>query len=172
MAEKLTGEALEKALSDRGLPSTGSADEKRAAVEQFDAGSTGTGADPAEAPSGDDLFPAPAGEDGKHKHSDPPPRQTTLDTHNTAPSVTVPGDGPADTTDPTERASTVGGDKAAAAVAGHGTVNAAIPLPKIPSPPANEEGHRIERYPATRPDGSVVTVTHNIDTGQTWIGES
>lgn len=108
---------------------------------------------------------------------------TTLDEHTDAPSVTAPGDGPADTTDPTERATTVGGDKAAAARAGHLTVNAAIPMP------TNERGQlkgvaisfsgdggnggdreeRVETYPATRPDGGTVMVRHNLDTGVTEI---
>ncbi|MDR6117272.1 hypothetical protein QE370_000456 [Aeromicrobium sp. SORGH_AS981] len=35
--EKLTGKALEQALTDRGLPITGTADEKRAAVADHDA---------------------------------------------------------------------------------------------------------------------------------------
>ncbi len=34
---KLTGADLEAALKERGLPSTGSADDKRAAVAQYDA---------------------------------------------------------------------------------------------------------------------------------------
>lgn len=107
------------------------------------------------------------------KHSDPMPKTTRLDTHNDAPSVTVPGDGPADTWDPTERASTVGGDKRAAAAAGHLTVNAAIPLPRHEGDTAGgaEAEHRIERYPATRPDGTVVTVTHNIDTGESSVSD-
>jgi hypothetical protein len=111
---------------------------------------------------------------------------TRLDEHNDAPSITAPGDGPADTTDPTERATTVGGDKAAAARAGHLTVNAAIPLPTneagqlrgvaITYPGDRDQdgdgkadGNRIETYPATRPNGETVTVEHNIDTGVTRI---
>lgn len=97
---------------------------------------------------------------------------TRLDTDTTVPSTTAPGDGPADTMDPTERASTVGGDKAAAAAAGHGTVNAVIPLPDpAPAGPAadGEREHRVETYPARRADGSTVTVTHNIDTGETSV---
>lgn len=109
---------------------------------------------------------------------------TRLDEDVTVPSVTAPGDGPADTTDPTERASTVGGDKAAAALAGHLTVNAAVPLQTDDrgqlrgvaiSYPGDAEvdsngnpiGARIETYPATRPNGETVTVRHNLDTGVT-----
>lgn len=106
------------------------------------------------------------------------PSQTRLDSHADRPSTTAPGDGPADTTDPTERATTVGGDKAAAVRAGYLTVNAAIPLDEqqlnrgvaissAMAPTATE--HRFEEYDATRPDGTVVRVRHNIDTGDTEI---
>jgi hypothetical protein len=111
---------------------------------------------------------------------------TRLDEHTDAPSITAPGDGPADTTDPTERASTVGGDKAAAVLAGHLTVNAAVPMQTdergqlrgvaISYPgdgdadgDGKDGGDRIETYPATRPNGETVTVRHNIDTGVTEI---
>jgi hypothetical protein len=108
---------------------------------------------------------------------------TRLDDHTDAPSVTAPGDGPADTTDPTERATTVGGDKAAAARAGHLTVNAAIPMPTTDrgqlkgvaisfSGDGDGDGdreERVETYPATRPNGETVTVRHNLDTGVTEI---
>ena len=96
--------------------------------------------------------------------------KTTLDSDVTKPSVTAPGDGPADTTDPTERASTVGGDKKAAAAAGHLTVNAVVPVESAPSSSAPaEKDQRIEKYKAVKPDGTEVTVTHNIDTGETKV---
>ena len=96
------------------------------------------------------------------------PKETRLDKDITKPSTTAPGDGPADTTDPTEQASTVGGDKQAAAEAGHLTVNAVVPVE--PQPIANREGKdRIETYKATRPDGTEVTVKHNLDTGETSV---
>lgn len=96
------------------------------------------------------------------------PKQTRLDKDNTKPSTTAPGDGPADTTDPTEQASTVGGDKKAAAAEGHLTVNAVEPVE--PQPVAAREGEdRIEKYKATKPDGTEVTVTHNLDTGETSV---
>jgi len=96
------------------------------------------------------------------------PKQTRLDKDNTKPSTTAPGDGPADTTDPTEQASTVGGDKKAAAEAGYLTVNAVEPVD--PQPVAEREGEdRIETYEAVRPDGSKVTVKHNLDTGETSV---
>lgn len=96
------------------------------------------------------------------------PKQTRLDSDNTKPSTTAPGDGPADTTDPSERASTVGGDKKAAAAAGHLTVNAVEPVEPVAA--AKSDGKdRIETYKATRPDGTEVTVKHNLDTGETSV---
>ena len=112
------------------------------------------------------------------------PEETRLDEHVDAPSTTAPGDGPADTTDPTERASTVEPDKAAAAQAGHLTVNAVVPIDtekqlagvaisKAAAAEADGDrdgnGHRIEEYPATRPDGTEVRVRHNLDTGETEL---
>lgn len=147
MSDKLTGEDLEQALKDRGLPIEGTADEKRAAVEKYDAENK---------PSGD--------------NASNPPATTTLDTDTSKPSTTAPGDGPADTTDPTEHATSVSPDKAAAAAAGHGTVNAVVPVEQPPAAPVvDEKDHRTEEYEATRPDGSKVTVVHNIDTGETSI---
>lgn len=95
--------------------------------------------------------------------------ETRLDSHVDAPSTVAPGDAPADTTDPAERASTVQPDKAAAAAAGHGTVNAVVKVGE--DKPAERDGgnDRIEKYPAVRPDGTEVTVTHNIDTGETSV---
>lgn len=98
------------------------------------------------------------------------PEVTRLDSDVSKPSTVAPGDAPHDTTDPAERASTVGGDKMAAALAGFGTVNAVVPIPAPEPMPGEEPGeHRIEEYPARRPDGSLVTVEHNIDTGETRI---
>lgn len=103
--------------------------------------------------------------------------ETRLDADVTAPSVTAPGDGAADTTDPTEQASTVGGDKAAAAEAGHLTVNAAVPVDDLQTRSFSDASlgavqggkDRIETYPAMRADGTVVTVKHNLDTGETTV---
>lgn len=92
---------------------------------------------------------------------------TTLDSDITKPSVTAPGDGPADTTDPTERASTVTprpGEEALKV----GTVNAVLPLPKVEEP-AREGEDRTEEYTAIRPDGTEVTVVRNIETGESRI---
>lgn len=93
--------------------------------------------------------------------------KTTLDSDITKPSVTAPGDGPADTTDPTERASSVTPQPGEEALK-VGTVNAVNPLPKA-NVPAREGGSRTEEYKAVRPDGSEVTVTRNIETGESKI---
>ncbi len=94
-------------------------------------------------------------------------KKTTLDSDITKPSVTAPGDGPADTTDPTERASTVTPNPGPEALK-VGTVNAVTPLPKNEAP-AREGKDRIEEYKATRPDGSEVTVVHNLETGESTV---
>jgi hypothetical protein len=116
---------------------------------------------------------------------------TVLDDFNDKPSITAPGDGPADTTDPEERATTVGGNQLEAAREGYLTVNAAIPAntddrgqlrgvaisypgdDKVVDEDGFERdpknGGRVERYPATRPNGETVMVEHNIDTGVTRI---
>jgi hypothetical protein len=94
---------------------------------------------------------------------------TTLDSHLDAPSVTAPGDAPADTMDPTERASSATPDKGAAAQAGHGTVNAVVKVDDAPVEERDESNDRVETYKATRPDGTEVTVTHNLDTGATSV---
>lgn len=93
--------------------------------------------------------------------------KTTLDSDVTKPSVTAPGDGPADTTDPNERASTVSPRPGAEALA-VGTVNGVVALPPVEDV-APEGEHRIETYEATKPDGTKVTIEHNIDTGESKV---
>jgi len=94
---------------------------------------------------------------------------TTLDSDITKPSVTAPGDGPADTTDPTEIAVSVIPQPGPEAIA-VGTVNAVV---KVDRPAAKRDGSkdRIETYSATKPDGTIVKVTHNIDTGETSVSQ-
>ncbi|RZT87466.1 hypothetical protein EV383_4390 [Pseudonocardia sediminis] len=94
-------------------------------------------------------------------------KQTTLDHHIDRPSVVEPGDAPHDTTDPYERATSVEPDKAAAAAAGYQTVNAVIPLPQPEEPEHDKGPDRVEKYQVRGPDGKLVTVTHNLDTGET-----
>lgn len=99
------------------------------------------------------------------------PTETRLDDHLDAPSTTAPGDGPADTTDPDERASSATPDKGAAAKAGHGTVNAVVPVPGKKAA-ARSGKDRMEKYTATRPDGTEVTVQRNVETGESSLSES
>ncbi|WP_315896722.1 hypothetical protein, partial [Streptomyces sp. P9(2023)] len=80
------------------------------------------------------------------------------------PQTTAAGDAPADTFDPAERASSAPADKAAAAAAGHMTVNAIKPVASIPTPAG---GNRSETYSAFDQTGKEFTVTHNYDTGAT-----
>lgn len=97
------------------------------------------------------------------------PEKTTLDEDNTKPSTTAPGDGPADTTDPNERASSITPQPGPEAIK-VGTVNAVQPVPADAEPESvPEKDQRVEKYKATKPDGTVVTVTHNIDTGETSV---
>jgi hypothetical protein len=96
-------------------------------------------------------------------------KKTTLDKDTTKPSTTAPGDGPADTTDPDESAQSAPpqpGDEARQV----GTVNAVKPGPKRTSSGSERSGKdRTEKYTATRPDGTEVTVTRNIETGESEV---
>lgn len=88
-------------------------------------------------------------------------------------STVEPGDAPADTTDPSERVTSVTPDKAAAAAAGHQTVNAVVPLRIPDTVGGGEEGKpRTETYDAVRPDGVKVSVTRNVETGETKVSEA
>lgn len=94
--------------------------------------------------------------------------KTTADKFADKPSTAEPGDAPADTVDPDEHVSSVTPDKAAAAQAGHLTVNAAV---KVDGPPAvkSKVKDRTETYEAVRPDGTKVKVTRNIETGESKV---
>ncbi|MCC3276379.1 hypothetical protein LJ753_10905 [Arthrobacter sp. zg-Y20] len=94
---------------------------------------------------------------------------TTLDSDVTKPSVTAPGDGPADTTDPTETAHSVQPSPGEEAIK-TGTVNAVKPGLKRTVPKTTRKP-RTESYTATRPDGTEVTVTRNIETGESSVSE-
>ena len=97
------------------------------------------------------------------------PTETRLDKDVKTPSTVAPGDAPHDTTDPSEVAHTVVPQPSAEALAA-GTVNGVLPgKPIEPAAGVPEKDQRIETYKATRPDGSEVTVTHNIDTGETSV---
>lgn len=96
-------------------------------------------------------------------------KKTTLDSHLDRPSITQPGDGPADTTDPNERASSATPDKGAAAKAGHLTVNAVVKVGDRSEPTRDTKNDRFESYTATRPDGTAVTVKRNLETGERTV---
>lgn len=95
-----------------------------------------------------------------------PPAETRLDTEIDRPSTTAPGDGPADTTDPTEQASSVAPDKGAAARAGHGTVNAVVPVRGPAAAKRKTKGDRFEEYDVLDAHGDTVRVRRNIETGE------
>ena len=66
------------------------------------------------------------------------PKTTRLSSDVTAPQPTATGDAPADTWDPDERAVSVTPDKAAAAAAGHLTVNAVVPRADVVGAPGDD----------------------------------
>lgn len=98
------------------------------------------------------------------------PKTTRLSDDLTTPQPTEAGDAPADTWDPKERASSAQSDKAAAAAAGHQTVNAVVPVDPIPDPDPVVDG-RTETYVAFDSQGNPVDVIHNVDTGETTVGD-
>lgn len=92
------------------------------------------------------------------------PEVTRLDTDVHAPATTAPGDAPADTTDPNERASTIApqlpSDEALAA----GTILGAIPLPAVTVAQTGDgEAVRIEEYDEVTPTGEAVRIRHILD---------
>ncbi|PPF56085.1 hypothetical protein C5B94_03965 [Clavibacter michiganensis] len=95
-----------------------------------------------------------------------PTETTTLDSDITKPSVTAPGDGPADTTDPTEVAHSVTPQPGAEAIK-VGTVNAVVKGTTPAAKPTSDP--RIETYEALNPKGEKVTVELNLETGVSTI---
>lgn len=93
--------------------------------------------------------------------------ETKLDDNVTEPSTVQAGDAPADTTDPTERASTVTPRPSAAALK-EGTVNGVLPIPKK-SKAKSSEKDRFEEYDAVKPNGEVVHIKRNIESGETSV---
>ncbi|MFI7168518.1 hypothetical protein [Rhodococcoides fascians] len=175
MAEKLTGPALEEALAARGLPSEGNAEDKRAAVAKFDADNESSITEaapeaPAAAPETADEAPAVAEEVEPDFGIAPSTStaSTTLDTDFTKPSVTAPGDGPADTTDPLEHAQSVTPIPGAEALA-TGTVNAVVPSQRPLKPPRDESQDRFEQYQTFAPNGTKVWVRRNLETGESVV---
>lgn len=99
------------------------------------------------------------------------PKETKLEDVDGTPATTAAGDAPADTTDASEHGSTITAPKPDEAAIKAGTVNAIQPTGSRPAgnPLPPEKDQRIEKYKATKPDGSEVTVEHNIDTGETRL---
>lgn len=95
------------------------------------------------------------------------PEETKLDSSVEKPSTTAPGDGPADTTDPSETATSVTPNPDETAIAA-GTVNAVKPTTK-PAVKKSTGKERVEKFEATKPDGTVVKVERNIETGVSKI---
>ena len=95
------------------------------------------------------------------------PKTTRIadDTSQDVPQTTDAGDAPADTYDPNERVSSAQTDKAAAAAAGHLTVNAVEPVESYT--PATPSGSRTETITVYDADNKPVEVTYNYDTGET-----
>lgn len=100
----------------------------------------------------------------------PAPKTTRLSSDVTKPQPTDPGDAPADTYDSKERATSARADKAAAAAAGHQTVNAVVKSGDVPD--TTPTGTRSETYERVGPDGSTKYVTHNYDTGETTVSDT
>lgn len=95
------------------------------------------------------------------------PKVTRLDDDHTKPATTAPGDGPADTTDPLERASTVIPQPSAETIAsGAGTVNSQLPLEPIAAPARSGKDDRVEEYEVTNAAGETVKVVRNLETGE------
>lgn len=92
------------------------------------------------------------------------PKTTRLSEDVTAPQPTDSGDAPADTWDASERAHSATPDKAAAAAAGHQTVNAVVPGEPISAPAPVSTG-RTETYTVYDNNGKPVEVTRDLDTG-------
>ena len=96
------------------------------------------------------------------------PNKTRLDTDVTKPGTTAPGDAPYDTTDPDERATSVRAQPGQEALA-EGRVNGVVPLPKRQQARHDSSKDRTETYEATGPDGNTVTVTRNVETGESAV---
>lgn len=97
------------------------------------------------------------------------PKTTRIadDTTQDVPQTTDAGDAPADTYDPKERVSSAQANKAAAAAAGHRTVNAVEPVDSIPDDAPT--GTRTETVTVYDNANQPVEVTYNYDTGETTV---
>lgn len=95
------------------------------------------------------------------------PKETKLDSDVSTPSTTAPGDGPADTTDPTERAVSIPVRPGPEAIK-VGTVNAVVPVEPVTPPTPTGDDVVIEQV-ATGPAGEHVRVRQNVTTGETEL---
>lgn len=96
---------------------------------------------------------------------------TTLDDDVTKPSQTEPGDGPADTNDPDELATSARPDPGDEAIKA-GTVNAVKPAGKASAKKAStptRRKDRIEKFTQVAPNGQICHVERNIDTGESTV---
>jgi hypothetical protein len=117
-----------------------------------------------------------AAQAGGGRAESPKGRKTRLNETTDEPSFVAPGDGPADTLDRGEFATSVPADKAAAARAGFGVVNAVVPLPKDSAAlgrgvrgAGGGGDERTEAYEVTGPNGKPVRVERNIETGESKV---
>lgn len=77
--------------------------------------------------------------------------------------------GPADTADDSVRVSSVTPRKADEALAGNVTAAATVELPQRPAATRDDSNDRTETYTTTGPSGQPLTVTRNIETGETTV---
>jgi hypothetical protein len=97
------------------------------------------------------------------------PDETRLDTDVHAPATNAPGDAPADTTDPNERASTITPQAPSAEALAAGTILGAVPVPEgvlptvVPGVTGPDGEERVEEYDTVDPHGQPVRIRHFID---------
>lgn len=97
------------------------------------------------------------------------PSETRLDSDVHAPATNAPGDAPADTTDPTERASTIPPQAPSAEALRAGTILGAIPVPDdvVPTVVHGVTGadgeERVEEYDTVDPQGNPIRIRRFLD---------
>jgi hypothetical protein len=93
------------------------------------------------------------------------PSETRLDTDVHAPATNAPGDAPADTTDPTEQATTITPQLPSEEALKAGTILGAIPVPAavIAAQTTDGDDVRVEEYDEVTPTGEAVRVRHILD---------
>lgn len=93
------------------------------------------------------------------------PTETRLDTDVHAPATNAPGDAPADTTDPDERATTITPQVPSDEALKAGTILGAVPVPAavIAAQTGDGEDVRVEEYDEVTPTGEAIRVRHILD---------